>query len=101
MIEARVEKKLVSMVRKLGGRALKFESPGNAGVPDRIVMMPHGKIHFVELKAPGERPRPLQVAVHEEFEALGFKVEVIDTPEGVEAFTRRLAEEQQEQQHGI
>ena len=44
------------------------------------------------------RLSPLQVAVHEEFEALGFKVEVIDTPEGVEAFARRLDEEQQ---HGV
>lgn len=100
MIEARVEKKLVGMVRKLGGRALKFESPGTAGVPDRIVLMPHGKIYFVELKAPGEKPRPLQVAIHEEFKALGFEVEVIDTTEGVEAFAKRLDEEQQEQ-HGI
>ena len=60
-------------------------------------MMPQGKIHFVELKAPGEKPRPLQVAIHEEFKILGFKVEVIDTLEGVEAFVRRLDEEQQEQ----
>lgn len=97
MLESKIEKKLVSLVRKSGGECIKFVSPGNAGVPDRIVMMPHGKIHFVELKAPGEKPRPLQIAVHEEFEALGFKVEVIDTLEGVEAFVRALEEEQ----HGI
>ena len=99
MLEGKIEKKLVRDVKKLGGQCLKFTSPGNAGVPDRIVMMPHGKIHFVELKAPGEKPRPLQVAVHEEFKALGFKVEIIDTPEGVEAFAKRLDEEQQE--HGV
>ena len=94
MLESKIEKKLVSMVRKQGGRCLKFVSPGNAGVPDRIVMMPHGKIHFVELKAPGEKPRPLQVAVHGEFKILGFNVEVINTLEGVEAFARKLDEEQ-------
>ena len=94
MLESKIEKKLVSMVRKHGGRCLKWVSPGNAGVPDRIVMMPHGKLHFVELKAPGEKPRPLQVAVHEEFDALGFKVEVIDTLEVVEAYARRLDEAQ-------
>ena len=94
MLESKIEKKLVSVVRKHGGRCLKFVSPGNAGVPDRIVMMPHGKIYFVELKAPGEKPRPLQIAIHEEFAAMGFKVEVIDTLEGVEAFARRLDEEQ-------
>ena len=97
MLESKIEKKLVSMVRKHGGRCLKFVSPGTAGVPDRIVLMPHGKMHFVELKAPGEKPRTLQVAVHEEFATMGFKVEVIDTPEGVEDFAKRLDEEQQEQ----
>lgn len=94
MLESKIEKKLVSLVRRSGGECLKFVSPGNAGVPDRIVMMPHGKIHFVELKAPGEKPRPLQVAIHEEFKILGFKVEVIDTLEGLGDFARRLDEEQ-------
>lgn len=97
MLESKIEKKLVSMVRKQGGRCLKFVSPGNAGVPDRIVMMPHGKIHFVELKAPGEKPRALQMAVHDRFKRLGFPVTVIDSVEGVDAFVRALEEEQ----HGI
>lgn len=94
MLESKIEKKLVSMVRKHGGCCFKWVAPGNAGVPDRIVMMPHGKIHFVELKAPGKKPRPLQVAVHEGFATMGFRVEVIDTLEGVEAFVSRLDEEQ-------
>lgn len=94
MLEGKIEKKLVRDIKKLGGQCLKFTSPGNAGVPDRIIMMPHGKIHFVELKAPGEKPRPLQVAVHEEFEALGFKVVVIDTPEGVDSFIKHIEEVQ-------
>lgn len=97
MLESKIEKKLVSLVRRLGGECLKFVSPGNAGVPDRIVMMPHGKIHFVELKALGEKPRALQMAVHDRFKRLGFPVTVIDSVEGVEAFVRALEEEQ----HGI
>lgn len=97
MLESKIEKKLVSMVRKHGGHCLKFVSPGNAGVPDRIVMMPHGWLHFVELKAPGEKPRALQIAVHDRFKRLGFPVTVIDSMEGVEAFVRALEEEQ----HGI
>ncbi len=96
MLESKIEKKLVSQVRRLGGECLKFVSPGNAGVPDRIVMMPHGKIHFVELKAPGEKPRSLQLAVHDRFKHLGFPVTVIDSLEGVEAFVRALEEEQHE-----
>lgn len=74
------------MVRECGGECLKFVSPGNAGVPDRIVLLPNGKMQFVELKAPGEKPRPLQVAVHEEFRRLGFEVLVIDSMEGVDDF---------------
>lgn len=94
MLESKIEKKLTELVRKCGGQSLKFVSPGNAGVPDRIVLMPHGRLHFVELKAPGEKPRPLQVAVYEEFRALGFEVEVIDSLEGVQTFIRYLQEEQ-------
>lgn len=97
MLESKIEKKLVSQVRRLGGECLKFVSPGNAGVPDRIVMMPHGKINFVELKAPGKKPRSLQLAVHDRFKHLGFPVTVIDSLEGVEAFVRALEEEQ----HGV
>ena len=40
MLEREIEKKLVDGVRKLGGRAYKFVSPGNDGVPDRIVVLP-------------------------------------------------------------
>ena len=90
MLEKKVEGKLVAMVRNAGGKCLKFESPGTAGVPDRIVMMPHGKLYFVELKAPGERPRPLQLAVHAEFESLGFTVRVLDTPEAVAQFVEEI-----------
>ena len=97
MLESKIEKKLVSLVRRLGGECLKFVSPGNAGVPDRIVMMPHGKIYFVELKAPGEKPRALQIAVHDRFKRLGFPVTVIDSMEGVEDFVRALEEDQ----HGV
>lgn len=97
MLESKIEKKLVSLVRRSGGECIKFVSPGNAGVPDRIVMMPRGKIHFIELKAPGEKPRALQMAVHARFKRLGFPVTVIDSVKGVEAFVRALEEEQ----HGI
>ena len=64
--------------RRKGGVALKFVSPGTAGVPDRLVLLPGKKIAFVELKAPGKKPRPLQIKRKEQIEALGFKVWVID-----------------------
>ena len=48
--ERDIEKWLVKQVRRLGGEAYKFVSPGNDGVPDRIVLLPGGEIWFVELK---------------------------------------------------
>jgi hypothetical protein len=61
MREAHIERSLVKQVRDLGGLALKFISPGLDGVPDRLVLLPFGKLAFIELKAPERTLRPLQV----------------------------------------
>ena len=61
-----------------GGLAVKFTSPGFDGVPDRLALLPDGKMAFVEVKAPGEKPRPLQLARHKLLQRLGFKVYVLD-----------------------
>ena len=61
-LEKDLEQKLVREVKRIGGWALKFTSPGQAGVPDRILLFP-GKVYFVELKAPGHTLRPLQEQV--------------------------------------
>lgn len=60
MRESVVEKKFTTEVKKRGGLAVKFVSPGFNGVPDRLVLFPGGRMAFVELKAPGETMRPLQ-----------------------------------------
>lgn len=78
MREKAIEGKLVQMVKASGGIAPKFVSPGFAGMPDRIVLLPGGHIGFVEVKAPGEKPRPLQLARHGLLRRLGFKVFVLD-----------------------
>ena len=83
--EKQIEQRLVSRAKAAGGLALKWTSPGYAGVPDRIVLMPGGVIRFVELKAPGKKPSPLQVRVMERLSALGFDVRVIDSMEAVDA----------------
>ena len=55
MLESEVEKKLKTRVQKeLNGLALKFVSPGFNGVPDRIILVPYGRIYFVETKAPNK-----------------------------------------------
>ena len=78
MREKETEQALVQTVKKMGGIAPKWVSPGLDGMPDRIVLFPKGKIAFVEVKAPGKRPRPLQVARHELLRRLGFRVYVLD-----------------------
>lgn len=78
MNEKFIEKKLVEAVRKEGGLAPKFVSPGFDGVPDRLVLLPSAHITFVELKAPGKLMRPLQVRRKKQLESLGFKVYCVD-----------------------
>lgn len=78
MREKEIEKKLTMEVKKRGGLAVKFVSPGFDGMPDRIVLMPERKMAFVEVKAPGKRPRPLQMARHKLLRGLGFLVFVLD-----------------------
>lgn len=83
MREREIEKKLVDAVKTQGGVCWKFVSPGTAGVPDRIILMPMGRIAFVEVKAPGESPRKLQLARHRLLHRLGFKTFVLDNPEQI------------------
>ena len=87
MKETEIEKKLVLKVKAKGGIAPKFVSPSYAGMPDRLVLLPGGVFAFAELKAPGMKPRPLQVARHRMLRDLGFKVYVID---GTEQFEEML-----------
>lgn len=83
MREKTVEQKLVSEVKKAGGICPKWVAPGFDGVPDRIAMFPGGKIAFVEVKAPGEKPRPLQAARHVLLRRLGFRVYILDEIEKI------------------
>ncbi len=77
-MEKEIEQKLVQKVKDSGGIAPKLSSPGFAGLPDRMVLLPGGKIGFVEVKAPGRKPRELQLSRHKLLRRLGFKVYVLD-----------------------
>lgn len=70
-------------VKRVGGLALKFVSPGFDGVPDRLVLLPGGKVGFVEVKAPGEHTRPLQEARLRLLRKMGFKAYVLDDEEQI------------------
>jgi len=81
--EKSIEQNLVRAVKQRGGICPKLVSPGFDGMPDRLVLLPHGRMGFVEVKAPGEKPRPLQAARHQLLTRLGFKVYVLDAPEQI------------------
>lgn len=88
MLEKVIEERLRDGVKRLGGVAFKFVSPGNDGVPDRLVCLPGGRIAFIELKAPGKKPTPLQIRQMERLRALGQMAVVIDSLEAVDEYIR-------------
>ncbi|MCY7730786.1 VRR-NUC domain-containing protein [Aerococcus urinaeequi] len=91
MEEAKIEKYLTTQVQRLGYMCLKFTSPGTRAVPDRIIIG-KGQVHFVELKAPGQKPRADQLKMHDKLKAQGLVVKVIDSKRGVDDYVRKLIE---------
>ncbi|KGP80098.1 MULTISPECIES: VRR-NUC domain-containing protein [unclassified Paenibacillus] len=90
MKESQIESYLRDKIKAFGGIAYKFVSPGNSGVPDRMVLLPEGRTVFVELKAPGKKPTKLQQVQHKRMQALGHEVRVIDSREQVDAWLQEL-----------
>lgn len=90
MKEKIIERKLVDTVKDMGGFAPKFVSPGFDGMPDRIILLPGSKIAFVEVKSPGKKPRPLQLARHEMLRKLGFKVFILDDAADIEKILKEI-----------
>jgi hypothetical protein len=90
MTEKTIEQKLTLAVKKHGGIAPKFVSPGFDGMPDRLVILPDGVIAFAELKAPGKKPRPLQLARHRLLRSLGVRVYVIDSEKQIGGMLHEL-----------
>lgn len=81
--EKSIEQKLVRATKGRGGICPKLVSIGFDGMPDHLVLLPYGGMGFVEVKAPGEKPCPLQTARHQLLTRLGFKVYVLDAPEQI------------------
>jgi len=88
MLESIIEKYLVSEVKKMGGTAYKFVSPGHAGIPDRICLLPNRTLFFVELKATGKLTRPLQNRQIEKIRAYGQRVYVADSTEKIDGILK-------------
>ena len=90
MREKDIERKLIAEVKKAGGLALKLVSPGFDGMPDRLLLLPIGKLAFVECKAPGKTLRPLQEKRKRQLESLGFLVFCLDHPEQIGGILREI-----------
>lgn len=92
MWEKNIEKQLVKAVKAEGGMCPKLVSPGTDGMPDRMVLLPEAHIGFVEVKAPGQKPRPLQERRHAQLRDLGFQVSVLDDPDQIPGIIKEVRE---------
>lgn len=90
MREKQIEQRFTEEIRNAGGMALKFVSPGMNGMPDRLVLMPEGRMAFVEMKAPGQKPRKLQLRRHRQLQVLGFPVYVLDSLDNIPALVEKI-----------
>ncbi len=83
MREKSIEFKLTESVKNMKGLSIKLVSPGFDGLPDRLILLPNGKVGFIEVKAPGKRLRPLQLKRKQQLESLGFIVFCLDDPKSI------------------
>lgn len=83
MREKYIERQLALEVKRRGGICPKWVSPGFVGAPDRLVFLPDGKFGLVEVKAPGEKPRPIQESRYRLLGRLGFTVYILDREEDI------------------
>ena len=90
MREKTIEQKLVKAVRQKGGICPKFVAPAFDGMPDRLALLPEGRLAFIEVKAKGKKPRPLQEARHRLLRSLGFKVFILDDEEQIPAMMEEV-----------
>lgn len=88
--EKLVERKLVELVKINNGMCIKLLCDQLIGLPDRLCLFPNHKMAFVETKTTGQKPRRIQAYMHKKLRALGFRVEVIDSVEGVISFVEDI-----------
>ena len=101
MRESTIEARLRKAVERAGGRCLKWVCPGHTGVPDRIIIMPGGRVYFAELKAPGEKERARQEYVQRKLRALGFEVfSSVDSDEKIAEIVAALEADKEARQLG-
>lgn len=90
MRESTLERRLVREIKRIGGEAPKWVSPGNRGVPDRLVLLPEGQTIYVEMKAPGKPLEPLQERWKRKLISMGHKHYKIDSNEDIDRFIQEV-----------
>lgn len=83
--EKKLERKLSETVKNMGGMSFKFVPLHIAGIPDRICLLPGGRIFFAEIKTTKEKPKKLQLIMYIKLTKLGFKVYIVDKSEDIKA----------------
>ena len=99
-LEREIEAYMGRELRAMGCLWYKFVSPGARGVPDRILILPDGKILFVELKAENGYLDPLQVRQIERLKSWGQQVRVIRGMDGAQKFVAGLVGRYGRRKHG-
>lgn len=84
--EKAIERYLAESVREIGGVCLKYSNPNMVGYPDRVCLMPHGGIIWVELKSKGQKPTKIQILRHEQLAKLGHPVLVFDSKKQIDDY---------------
>ncbi|MEO5342206.1 MAG: VRR-NUC domain-containing protein [Gammaproteobacteria bacterium SHHR-1] len=84
MLEKEIEAYLVERVKTLGGRAYKWTSPSHRGVPDRLVVLPGGRVMAVECKRPGGRTTRLQDREIARLNELGLETHVVASKDDID-----------------
>lgn len=83
--EKNLEKKLIKLVKEMGGQAIKLQTTHYQGLPDRLCLFPNGILVFVEVKETGKKPTKIQEVTHKKLGALGFIVDVVDSTDKLNA----------------
>ena len=101
MKESIIEARLRKAVERAGGKCMKWVCPGHTGVPDRIIIMPGGRVYFAETKAPGKTERARQEYVQRKLRAYGFEVfSSVDSPEKIDEIAAALQADKELRQQG-
>lgn len=85
-LESKIESYLKQQIKRIGGLCYKWKSTVN-GVPDQVIIY-NGQTHLVEVKRPGEKPRPSQASIHRQIHEQGVPVYTVDTNQSIDAFIK-------------